>query len=136
MDLAGERQRLLERDAQWARISAEGRDVEQILSFWSEDARVFAPGMPEFSGKAAIRHYVEGALAIPGFHISWTTSEATLSPDGRMGYLVSTNAVTTPGADGQLVTSRGRGVTVWRRDPDGEWRCAIDIWNEEPGNSA
>jgi ketosteroid isomerase-like protein len=132
MDLERERQRLLERDAEWAGLSSEGREVERILSFWSDDARVFAPGLPPFSGKTALRSYVEGALGIPGFHITWTTSEASLSPDGRLAYLLSTNAVTMPGPDGRPVTSHARAVTVWRREPDAEWRCVLDIWNDGP----
>ena len=132
MDLERERQRLLERDAEWAALSSEGRDVDRILSFWSDDARVFAPGLPPFSGKAGLRSYVEGALAIPGFHIAWTTSEASLSPDGQLAYLLSTNAVTMPDPDGRPVTSHGRAVTVWRRESDDEWRCTLDIWNDGP----
>ncbi len=132
MDLERERKRLLQRDAEWAALSSSGQDVDRILSFWTEDARVFAPGMPAFSGKAALRSYVEGALAIPGFHITWTTSEASLSPDGQLAYLLSTNSVTMAGPDGQPVTTRGRAVTVWRREADGNWRCAVDIWNDEP----
>ena len=106
--------------------------MERILSFWSDDAQVFAPGLPAFRGKAALRSYVEGALAIPGFHITWTTSEANLSPDGQQAYLLSTNAVTMPGPDGRPVTTHGRAVTVWRRESDGEWRCTLDIWNDGP----
>ncbi len=132
MDLERERKRLLQRDAEWAALSSKGHELERILSFWTDDARVYPPGMPTLSGKAALRSYVQGALAIPGFHITWTSSEATLSPDGQLAYMLSTNAVTMPGPDGQLVTTAGRGVTVWRREPDGDWRCAIDIWNNEP----
>jgi ketosteroid isomerase-like protein len=88
--------------------------------------------LPPFSGKAELRRYIEGALTIPGFHITWTTSEATLSPDGHMGYLLSTNAVTMAGPEGRPVTTHGRAVTVWRREQDGNWRCAVDIWNDEP----
>jgi ketosteroid isomerase-like protein len=132
MDLEREHKRLLARDAEWAALSSQGRDVDRILSFWTDDAHVYPPGLPAVSGKAALRGYVEGALAIPGFHISWTSTEATLSPDGQLGYLLSTNTVTAPGPGGQLVTSRGRAVTLWRREPDGEWRCAVDIWNDDP----
>jgi ketosteroid isomerase-like protein len=132
MDLERERKRLLQRDADWAALSSSGQDVDRILSFWTEDARVFAPGMPALGGKAALRSYVEGALAIPGFHITWTTSEASLSPDGQLAYLLSTNSVTMAGPEGQPVTTRGRAVTVWRREADGNWRCAVDIWNDEP----
>jgi ketosteroid isomerase-like protein len=135
MDLERERQRLLERDAEWAAISASGRDIERILSFWTDDARLFAPGLPPFSGKAALRSYVEGALAIPGFHITWSTSAADLSPDGQMAYLMSTNTVTLPGPEGQPVSTNGRAVTVWRRESDGNWRCAVDIWNDGPSPS-
>ena len=130
MDLERERERLLERDAEWAALSSKGQDVDRILSFWTDDARVFAPGLPAFIGKAALRRYVEGALAIPGFQITWTTSEASLSPDGKLAYLLSTNSVTMAGPEGQQVTTSGRAVTVWRRESDGNWRCAVDIWNE------
>ena len=111
MDLDRERMRLLERDAEWAAVSSSGQSVDRILSYWTEDAQVLAPGLPAFKGRAALRSYVEGALAIPGFHITWTTSEASLSPDGQLGYLLSTNAVTMPGKDGRSVTTSGRAVT-------------------------
>lgn len=52
--------------------------IERILSFWADNARLLAPGLPAICGKAALRSYVEGALAIPGFHIAWTTSEGGL----------------------------------------------------------
>jgi ketosteroid isomerase-like protein len=131
MDLERERKRLLDLDAEWAALSSRGQDVDRILSFWTDDARLFAPGLPAVSGKAALRSYVEGALAIPGFHITWTTLEASLSPDGQLAYLLSRNAVTMPGPAGQPVTTNGRALTVWRREPDGNWRCAVDIWNAE-----
>jgi len=35
------------------------------------------------------------------------------------------------GPDGMPVTMKGRGITIWRRDPDGEMRCVVDIWNPE-----
>jgi ketosteroid isomerase-like protein len=135
MDLEREHKRLLQRDAEWAALASEGQDLERILSFWTDDARVYAPGLPVFSGKAALRSYVEGALAIPGFHITWSTSEASLSPDGQLAYLLSTNTVTIAGPEGQPVTTRGRAVTVWRRESDGQWRCAVDIWNDQPATS-
>jgi ketosteroid isomerase-like protein len=135
MDLEQERRRLLQRDAEWASLSSQGRDVDRILSFWTDDAVVYPPGMPVLSGKAALRGYVEGALAIPGFHISWTTSEARLSSDGRMAFLLSSNVVTMPDPAGRPVITRGRAVTVWRREADGEWRCTVDIWNDHPSGS-
>jgi len=73
------------------------------------------------------------SLAIPGFHITWTSSDARISSDGQLAYLVGENAVTLPDPTGETVTLRGRAVTIWRREADGEWRCAVDIWNAHPG---
>ena len=46
--------------------------------------------------------------------------------------LDGTNTVTDPVPGGAILTLHGRAVTVWRIDPDGPWRCAMDIWNEGP----
>ena len=35
--------RLLKRDAEWASIVSEGRDVEGMLAFWTDDAVVLRP---------------------------------------------------------------------------------------------
>ena len=48
--------------------------------------------------------------------------------------MFSQNAVTMNGADGEPATTKGRAVTIWRRDPDGVWRCAVDVWNAEPAS--
>jgi ketosteroid isomerase-like protein len=132
MDLAVERTRLLERDAEWAVAAAEGRDMERILSYWTDDAVVMPPGFPAVAGKAALRQYVESSMQIPGFRITWTTTDVALSLDGNLAYMFSQNAVTMNAPDGTPTTTEGRAVTIWRREPDGEWRCAVDIWNAEP----
>ncbi len=132
MDLAAERIRLLERDAEWASAASEGRDVERILSYWTEDAVALPPGLAAVVGKAALRQYVEGSLQIPGFKITWTSTDVTFSPDGNLAYMFCRNAVTMNAPDGTPTTTEGRGVTIWRREPDGEWRCAVEIWNVGP----
>lgn len=132
MNIASERTRLLQRDAEWAALAAEGRDVERILSYWTEDAVVLPPGLPAVVGKAALRQYVEGSLQIPGFGITWTSTDVTLSPDGQLAYMFGRNAVTMNAPDGAPITTEGRVVTIWHRESDGEWRCAVDIWNAGP----
>lgn len=134
MDLTLERTRLLQRDSEWAAAASEGRDLERVLSFWTDDAVVLAPGIPAVVGKDALRQYVQGSVQIPGFRITWTSTDVTFSPDGNLAYLFSRNAVTMNAPDGSPKTTEGRAVTIWRREADGEWRCAVDIWNAElPG---
>jgi ketosteroid isomerase-like protein len=132
MDMSLERTRLLERDAEWAAAAFEGRDLERVLSYWTEDAVVLPPGLPPVTGKAALRDYVKASMEIPGFRISWTSTEVTFSPDRNLAYMFSRNAVTMNDPNGTPTTAKGRAVTIWRRDFDGQWRCAVDIWNAEP----
>ncbi len=132
MDVERERQRLLARDAQWAKLASEAGDVDEILSYWTDDAVVIPAGMPSLIGRDALREYVEGTRTIPGFRINWSSTDAQVSQDGTMAYLLSTNEVAMNGPDGQPVTRRGRAVTVWHRGDQGQWRCAVDIWNDMP----
>jgi ketosteroid isomerase-like protein len=123
---------LIQRDREWAALAAQGRDVERIVGFWTEDATVFPPSAPALHGKAAIRDYVQKSLAIPGFQIQWRPASAATSEDGTLGYTTGENAVTVPGPDGKLITIAGRYTTIWRRDRGGDWKCVIDIWNSGP----
>jgi ketosteroid isomerase-like protein len=132
VDLNAERTQLLQRDAEWAAAASEGRDVKRLVSYWTDDAVVLAPGLPAVVGKAALRRYVQDSLQIPGFKITWTSTDATFSPDGNLAYMICTNAVTMNAPDGTPTTTEGRAVTIWRRESDGEWRCVVDIWNEAP----
>ena len=132
MDLDSERTKLLRGDAEWAALASEGRDVEAILSYWTHDAVVLPPGLPAVIGKPALREYIQGSLQIPGFSITWSSPDVAFSPDGNLAYMFSENSVTMNGADGNPATTAGRAVTIWRREPDGEWRCAVDIWNAAP----
>ena len=81
MDLAAERNRLLQRDAEWAVAASAGRDVEHILSYWTDDAVVLPPSLPAVVGKAALRQYVESTMQIPG---SGSPGHRRMSPFPRM----------------------------------------------------
>ncbi len=131
INLDSEKARLFRRDAEWAASVSEGRNVERILSYWTDDAVVMPPGSPAVVGKTALSDYVKASLRIPGFKLTWTSSEVKFSPDGNLAYMFGRNAVTVNDQKGKPITTEGRGVTIWRREPDGQWRCVVDIWNAE-----
>jgi ketosteroid isomerase-like protein len=131
-DAASEGQRLLQRDAEWAQAASEGKDIDKIVSYWADDAVVMEPGQPVYEGKKAIRAYVVSSLQTPGFKIHWVSKNPVFSPDGKLAYMPGTDEMTVPGPNGALMTVHMRGVSIWRRDPDGEWRCVVDIGNEPP----
>jgi ketosteroid isomerase-like protein len=135
-DAYAEAKKLSQRDAEWAKAASEGKDIDKIVSFWSDDARVIEPGQPPHEGKVAIREFVTASLKIPGFKIHWVSEKPVFSEDGSMAYMFGAVETTAPAANGVLTTTHSRSVTIWRRAGDGEWRCVVDIANDAPSPPA
>jgi ketosteroid isomerase-like protein len=131
-DGAAEAAKLSQRDAEWAKAALEGKDVEKVVGYWSDDARVLLPGQPAYNGKSAIRAFVTASMKIPGFKIHWVSEKPVFSQDGKMAYMLSEVETTAPNATGALATTHGRSVTVWRRDGAGQWLCVVDMSNDSP----
>jgi ketosteroid isomerase-like protein len=131
-DPVAEGERLLQRDTEWANLATIGKDIEKIVSYWSDDAVLIFPGQPVLEGKAAIRAYVTSSLNTPGFKIHWVSQKPVFSPDGKFAYMRATDELTLPGPNGTSMALNLRGLSIWRLDPDGQWYCVIDIANEEP----
>lgn len=123
---------LLQADMEWARVASAGKDVEKILSYWSDDAVVYPPGVAAVSGKAAIRNYVSTSLKTPFFSISWKPAQAVVAASGDLGYTMGSNEITFADAKGKVTRAQGRYLTVWRRSGGGPWKCVIDLWNDSP----
>jgi ketosteroid isomerase-like protein len=126
-----ERERLLETSRDWAAATA-SRDFERALAYWTDDSIVLPPDQPAVVGKAEIRAFVQHAASNPGFSISWEPELVQVSDSGDMGYMVERNLVTFTDAGGALQTQHGKAVTIWRKQPDGGWKCVIDTWNGNP----
>ena len=134
-DAAAESTALMNRDAEWADLATAGKDVERVVSYWADDAVIMEPGQPAVEGKRAIRAYVESSFRTPGFRIHWVSRKPTFSPDGKMAYMRGTDEMTVPGTGGELMTLHLQGYSIWSKEPDGQWRCTVDIANEAPAVS-
>jgi len=128
VDLEAERTAILRADREWLKAAKE-KDLERALSFWAEGALVFPPHSPVLRGKEAIRAYVAQAFSTPGFSIHWETTQVEVAASGDLAYGVGTNEFTLPGPDGNPIVERGKGITIWKKQSDGAWKCVVDIWN-------
>ena len=136
VDVARETARLLERDRAWAAAASAGKNVDSVVAFWTDDARVVGTNDPTLEGKQAIRQMVAGGFATPGFHVTWTPEVAVVAASGDLGYTRGTNEFTVPDKSGGTMKMPGRYLTVWRRGADGVWRCAEDYTTPMPPDSA
>src|SRR5262245_13933468 len=127
-----EGEKLLQRDAEWADLAAAGKNIENVVSYWSDDAVLIFPGQPVLEGKAAIRAYVTECFRTPGFKIHWVSQKPIFSPAGKFAYMRGTDEATVIVPVGRTMTLHTRGISIWRVDSDGQWRCVVDISNEAP----
>lgn len=132
VDLKAEEAAIMKTDSTWATLAKESKDVDKIISYWSDDAVVLAPGQPAVKGKEALRKMVEDSKNIQGFSITWKSSDLHFSPDGRLAYMSGENLMTMNDSTGKKLSIPGRGYTIWRKEADGNWKCVVDIWNNPP----
>jgi uncharacterized protein (TIGR02246 family) len=131
LDLEDARAEVMAAERGWA-VAAKARDLERSISYVADDAIMYPPGSEPVVGKRAIRDYMASAFAIPGFSVSWEPEAVVVAAAGDLAYTRTRSVYTVPGSEGAVQTIHAKGVSVWRRESDGHWRCVVDIWNEAP----
>ena len=125
VDVGAERQAILEADQAWAAAAAAG-DVQKLSGFWADDAINFFPDRPVAVGKEGIAELVKKNRSVPGFALSWTPREAVVSESGDIGYSYGTFDLAFETPAGEKGTKTGNYVCIWKKQPDGSWKCAVE----------
>jgi len=117
-------------DGDWAKTAA-GKDVEQTIAFYSDDAIVFAPNATSAATKEAIRNLWKDMFASAGFNITWQATRVQVGKSGEMAWVSGTYESTMNDASGKPIDDRGKYLEVWEKQTDGNWKCAADMWNSD-----
>ena len=122
-DLAAEEAAIRETNSAWSE-TADPLNLDQMMSFFTDDAIVLSPDAPVAVGKDAIR-----ASLPPGFTARWNATKVEIARSGEMAYTIGTSEITVKDASGAPVTRKGKWLGVWKKQPDGSWKCAVDMPN-------
>jgi ketosteroid isomerase-like protein len=122
-------------DAQWSKAAA-AKDLERTVAYYSEDAIVLPPNATPAATKETIRDVWKDVLATPGLVITWKPTKVKLGSSGEMAWVSGTYELTMNDPSGKPTNDRGKYLEVWEKQPDGNWRCAADIWNSDLAISA
>jgi len=117
-------------DAEWSK-AAGTKDVDKTVSYYAADAIVLPENGPAVSSKEAIRNVWKEMLTAPGFSGGWTGTKVEVARSGDIGYVTGTYLMTMNDASGKPVTDKGKFAEVWKKQSDGSWKCAVDIWNSD-----
>jgi uncharacterized protein (TIGR02246 family) len=105
-------------------------DVAGVLAVWSDDGVLMPPHHPSVRGRSAIERYFRRLFERTRFTFSFTSSQIHVSGDTafeRVEYAASSR----PARGGSEVRDVGKGLHVYRREPNGAWKLAMDIWNSD-----
>lgn len=125
-----ERSTLRNADAEWSNVTG-AKDVDGYVAAVAENGSILPPNTPILTGSEAIRQSAAEMMANPGFALGWKPTTVEVSTAGDLGYIVGTYESTLQDVQGNLVTDRGKYVTVWKKQPDGKWKVVADIFNSD-----
>ena len=121
-------QAVRDQDAQWSK-AAESRDLEKLLSFYADDAIVLPAHAAIATTKDSIRNVFQKLLSIPGVALSWKPTKVTVAGSVDLAYSTGAYQMSAPDDSGKSSIDRGKYVAVWKKQADGNWKVAVDIWN-------
>ena len=114
-------------EVQWNK-DFKGGDVEPIISHYSHDARLIAPGSPVADGSDAIRAVFTDVMSDPKFGFGLATDRVAVAASGDLAYTTGKydQTVTDPKTHA-VVQESGTYVTVYKKAADGDWKAVADI---------
>ncbi len=128
VDQDAERASLMEADrAMYEAYSTGDSPVDALMSHFAGDANVLAPDMPIARGLEGSRAVFDAMEAMPGYSLTWSPS--TGDAGGILGYTVGTYRIELQDPDGNPLAIDGKYMTVWKKQSDGTWKVAVDMFN-------
>jgi uncharacterized protein (TIGR02246 family) len=105
-------------------------DVDGVMATYADDAVQMPPNQPELRGKDAIRARHQEFMDLYELVLENPAEEIVVK--GDWGILRGTYVISgTPKADGEPIQDTGKYMVTWRRQADGSWRVAHEIWNSD-----
>jgi ketosteroid isomerase-like protein len=110
--------------------------LEEATANYAPDAVMYGPGEPPAIGLEAIREVFAAQLMDPNLSLAFTADRIEVAASADLAVTSGRyRAQASDGGTGRPATSSGRYLTVWRRDPAGDWKIIVDTLYPDPGDS-
>lgn len=116
--------------AAWS-AAAGARDLSKCVSFYTDDASVLPFNSPIATGKDQIREVWSNLMSNPGYSLRFRPTKIEVARSGDLAYEIGTFDLTMADETGKSAASRGKYVVAWRKQANGEWKAAADIFNTD-----
>jgi ketosteroid isomerase-like protein len=116
-------------DEKWS-VACMSHQLDKTLSFYADDAVLLAPNSPILSTKKAIRTAWTDMTA-PTSAVSWKATKVVAARSGEMAYCYGSYDLSMMDASGKMIKDHGKFVEIWKKQADGSWKCAVDMFNSD-----
>lgn len=105
-------------------------DADAAAALYAPDAVRMPPDAPEIPGREAIRQNLEAAFGNADIEVQVFVDETEFS--GELASVRGTFVLTTVPKDGSASAEmQGNWMRLMRREPDGRWLVARELWNSD-----
>ena len=120
---------LYQLDAKFSDDTAKGGGPA-FAAWFAPDAVTLANGKAPVVGYDAI---AAGATWTPAsYQLTWTPEGARMAASGDMGVTWGHYTGVSKDQEGHTLKLSGRYMTVWKKQPDGQWKVELDASNDGP----
>ena len=117
-------------DSEWSQ-AAQSKDVDKMVSYYSDDASAFPFNAPIATGKEQIRQLWSALMAKPGFSLSFAPTKIDVAKSNDLAYEAGTFELKMNDAQNNPTTTNGKYVVCWKKSAKGEWKVQFDIFNTD-----
>ncbi len=110
-------------------------DNKAAAEMWAEDGVDLLPGMDPMVGKAAISKWLAGleeqsrGAKVTQCDVDW--QKIQLFSDTAYEWGINTQTVSLPDKP-EPFKNKGKITLILRREPQGDWKLALESWNSSP----
>jgi len=122
---------IMKADSAWDKAS-EAKSADGWLNYYSDDAIMMPPGENVCKDKASREASIKKMFATPGMSLRFQNTKVDVSQMGDLGYAVGVYQWSSKDANGKDYHETGKYCETWKKQPDGNWKCIVDIWNADP----
>ena len=117
--------------AQWLKDFA-AKDVDKIVSHYTDDVIVANTGMTPVTGRDAAKGVAKEILADPAFAITFEAARVEVSKSGDIGYVEGPykSTLSNP-ATKKPMDDKGTFIEVYKKQADGSWKSGFDFATSE-----
>ena len=117
-------------DDEWSK-AAGSRDVDKVVSYYTDDAVVMSPNIPTLTNREGIRNLWQSLLSSPSFSGGWQATKVEVARSGDLAYISGNYEFRETDDNGKPLTDKGKYLEIWKKQSNGNWKCVADMFNSD-----